>query len=92
MKKRNINFPGIGEIFTLNLYLCSVKLAKVVKAAIAPIQLLYASLTPQRLNSTAQFQYSLQINISFFLSIVSAYKSFRKVNVPATNKQQEVVN
>ena len=77
-KKRNINFPGIGEIFALNLYLCSVKLAKVVKAAYAPIQLLYASLTPQRLNSTAQFQYSLQINISFFLSIISAHLKSNK--------------
>ena len=46
-------FSGNGEIFAYNLYLCSIKLAKVVKAADASIQLLYASLIPQRLNSTA---------------------------------------
>ena len=52
-EKMKYLFSGNGEIFAYNLYLCSIKLAKVVKAADASIQLLYASLIPQRLNSTA---------------------------------------
>ena len=58
-------FSGNCEIFTKNLYLCFIELAKFAKVAYASMQLIYTSSIPQRLN----FKMITQKIVSFSLNV-----------------------